>query len=60
MAFVLVSHESGLSFEALGEGLKSRNPELFPSCFFVSYLAYIYAHRPLRHRNKRSSLSMLA
>ena len=34
MAFILVSHDSGLSFEALAKGLKSRNPELFPSCFF--------------------------
>lgn len=33
MAFVLVSHEFGLLFEALAEGLRSRNQELFSSCF---------------------------
>ncbi|XP_028077355.1 putative E3 ubiquitin-protein ligase LIN [Camellia sinensis] len=33
MAFVLVSHEFGLVFEALGEGLKSRYAELSSACF---------------------------
>ena len=33
MAYVLVSHEFGLLFEALAEGLKSRNQELHSSCF---------------------------
>uniref|UniRef100_A0A7N0TJ17 RING-type E3 ubiquitin transferase n=2 Tax=Kalanchoe fedtschenkoi TaxID=63787 RepID=A0A7N0TJ17_KALFE len=33
MAFVLVSHEFGLLFEALAEGLKSRYTELRSSCF---------------------------
>lgn len=33
MAFVLVSHEFGLVFEALAEGLKSRYAELSSACF---------------------------
>ncbi|XP_043808070.1 putative E3 ubiquitin-protein ligase LIN-1 isoform X3 [Manihot esculenta] len=33
MAFALVSHEFGLIFEALAEGLKSRYAELFSACF---------------------------
>uniref|UniRef100_A0A2N9H1T4 RING-type E3 ubiquitin transferase n=1 Tax=Fagus sylvatica TaxID=28930 RepID=A0A2N9H1T4_FAGSY len=33
MAFVLVSHEFGLLFEALAEGLKSRYAELRSACF---------------------------
>ncbi|XP_059634944.1 putative E3 ubiquitin-protein ligase LIN [Cornus florida] len=33
MAFVLVSHEFGLLFEALSEGLKSRYAELCSACF---------------------------
>ncbi|KAF8400830.1 hypothetical protein HHK36_014132 [Tetracentron sinense] len=33
MAFVLVSHEFGLLFEALAEGLKSRYAELASACF---------------------------
>ncbi|KAK2970964.1 hypothetical protein RJ640_027445 [Escallonia rubra] len=33
MAFVLVSHEFGLLFEALAEGLKSRYAELCSACF---------------------------
>lgn len=33
MAFVLVSHEFGLVFEALAEGLKSRYVELSSACF---------------------------
>lgn len=33
MAFVLASHEFGLIFEALAEGLKSRIAELCSACF---------------------------
>lgn len=33
MAFVLASHEFGLLFEALAEGLKSRYAALFSACF---------------------------
>lgn len=33
MAFVIVSHEFGILFEALAEGLKSGNPALYSSCF---------------------------
>lgn len=36
MAFVLVSHEFGLLFEALAEGLKSRNAELFSASFVAA------------------------
>ncbi|XP_073000481.1 putative E3 ubiquitin-protein ligase LIN [Typha latifolia] len=32
MAYALVSHEFGLLFEALAEGLKSRNAEFFSAC----------------------------
>ncbi|XP_048228410.1 putative E3 ubiquitin-protein ligase LIN-1 [Ricinus communis] len=33
MAFALISHEFGLIFEALAEGLKSRNADLRSACF---------------------------
>ncbi|KAK6944946.1 U-box domain [Dillenia turbinata] len=33
VAFALVSHEFGLVFEALGEGLKSKHAELSSACF---------------------------
>lgn len=36
MAFVLASHEFGLLFEALAEGLKSRNTELSTECFVAA------------------------
>lgn len=36
MAFVLVNHEFGLVFEALAEGLRSRNAELCSVCFVVA------------------------
>ncbi|WRX31583.1 WD40 repeat - like 10 [Theobroma cacao] len=36
MAFVLVSHEFGLLFEALAEGLKSRSAELCSACFVAA------------------------
>ncbi|KAM0944405.1 putative transcription factor WD40-like family [Dioscorea sansibarensis] len=32
VAFALVSHEFGLLFEALAEGMKSKQPELFSTC----------------------------
>lgn len=42
MAFVLVSHEFGLLFEALAEGLKSRNQALFSACFLsATWLIYM-------------------
>ncbi|KAK8579820.1 hypothetical protein V6N12_070126 [Hibiscus sabdariffa] len=36
MAFVLVSHEFGLVFEALAEGLKSKSAELRSPCFVAA------------------------
>lgn len=36
MAFVLASHEFGLLFEAIAEGLKSRNTELSSACFVAA------------------------
>ncbi|CAN6540986.1 unnamed protein product [Malus baccata var. baccata] len=36
MAFVLASHEFGLLFEALAEGLKSRYAELCSACFVIA------------------------
>lgn len=33
MAFALVSHEFGLLFEALAEGLQSRYADIFSACF---------------------------
>ncbi|GMI92736.1 hypothetical protein HRI_002942900 [Hibiscus trionum] len=36
MAFVLVSHEFGLVFEALAEGLKSKSAELWSACFVAA------------------------
>ncbi|KAL5768811.1 hypothetical protein ACOSP7_015355 [Xanthoceras sorbifolium] len=42
MAFVLVSHEFGLLFEALAEGLESRYAGLFSACFeSVTWLIYM-------------------
>ncbi|XP_022755020.1 putative E3 ubiquitin-protein ligase LIN-1 isoform X2 [Durio zibethinus] len=42
MAFVLVSHEFGLLFEALAEGLKSRSAELYSACFVAAtWLVYM-------------------
>ena len=42
MAFVLVSHEFGLLFEALAEGLKSRSAELYSACFLAAtWLVYM-------------------
>jgi WD40 repeat protein len=35
-AFVLVSHEFGLLFEALGEGIKSRYSDLCSACFLAA------------------------
>ena len=32
MAYALVSHEFGLLFEALADGMKSKNSELFSAC----------------------------
>lgn len=42
MASVLVSHEFGLLFEALAEGLKSKHTELSSSCFVsATWLVYM-------------------
>ncbi|KAK8513815.1 hypothetical protein V6N13_002531 [Hibiscus sabdariffa] len=42
MAFVLVSHEFGLIFEALAEGLKSKSAELWSACFVAAtWLVYM-------------------
>nr|DAD35576.1 TPA_asm: hypothetical protein HUJ06_006216 [Nelumbo nucifera] len=42
IAFVLVSHEFGLLFEALAEGLKSKHSELATACFVSStWLTYM-------------------
>ncbi|XVF34865.1 hypothetical protein REPUB_Repub18cG0095400 [Reevesia pubescens] len=47
MAFVLVSHEFGLLFEALAEGLKSRNAELWSGCFVAAtWLVYMLSVIP--------------
>ncbi|XP_017611574.2 putative E3 ubiquitin-protein ligase LIN [Gossypium arboreum] len=41
-AFVLVSHEFGLVFEALAEGLKSKSAELCSTCFVAAtWLVYM-------------------
>ncbi|XWS17290.1 hypothetical protein CRYUN_Cryun33cG0054600 [Craigia yunnanensis] len=47
MAFVLVSHEFGLLFEALAEGLKSRSAELYSACFLAAtWLVYMLSVIP--------------
>lgn len=47
MSFALVSHEFGLVFEALEEGLKSRNAELYSACFeSATWLIYMLKFLP--------------
>ena len=47
MAFVLVSHDFGLLFEALAEGLRSRYAELFSACFeSATWLIYMLSLLP--------------
>ncbi|XVF88573.1 hypothetical protein PTKIN_Ptkin19aG0061500 [Pterospermum kingtungense] len=47
MAFVLASHEFGLIFEALAEGLKSRSAELYSACFLAAtWLVYMLSVIP--------------
>lgn len=47
MAFVLVSHEFGLLFEALAEGLKSKNAQLYSACFgSATWLIYMLKFIP--------------
>lgn len=47
MAFVLASHEFGLLFEALAEGLKSRYAELQSVCFMsATWLIYMLSVLP--------------
>ncbi|KAK4481228.1 hypothetical protein RD792_012111 [Penstemon davidsonii] len=47
VAFVLVSHEFGLLFEALAEGLKSKYEELHSICFMAStWLVYMLSILP--------------
>ncbi|KAI9192181.1 hypothetical protein LWI28_019302 [Acer negundo] len=47
MAFVLVSHDFGLLFEALAEGLASRYAELFSACFeSATWLIYMLSLLP--------------
>lgn len=47
VAYALVSHEFGLLFEALAEGLKSRNADLCSACFVsATWLAYMLGILP--------------
>lgn len=47
MAFALVSHEFGLLFEALSDGLKSRNLELSSACLVLAtWLSYMLSLLP--------------
>lgn len=47
MAFVLASHEFGLIFEALAEGLKSRSAGLYSACFLAAtWLVYMLSVIP--------------
>ncbi|MCL7039067.1 hypothetical protein MKW94_023270 [Papaver nudicaule] len=47
MAFVLVSHEFGLLFEALAEGLQSKHAEVASACFVSStWLTYMLSILP--------------
>ncbi|OMO58191.1 hypothetical protein COLO4_34815 [Corchorus olitorius] len=47
MAFVLASHEFGLLFEALAEGIKSRSAELSSVCFVAAtWLVYMLSVMP--------------
>ncbi|KAI3935032.1 hypothetical protein MKW98_009951 [Papaver atlanticum] len=47
MAFVLVSHEFGLLFEALAEGLESKYAEVASACFVAAtWLTYMLAILP--------------
>ncbi|MCL7050533.1 hypothetical protein MKW94_012700 [Papaver nudicaule] len=47
MAFVLVSHEFGLLFEALAEGLESKHAEVASACFVsATWLTYMLSTLP--------------
>lgn len=47
IASVLVSHEFGTLFEALADGMKSRNPELRSACFILAtWLIYMLTILP--------------
>ncbi|KAK7319978.1 hypothetical protein RJT34_04707 [Clitoria ternatea] len=47
IASVLVSHEFGVIFEAIADGMKSRNPELRSACFISSiWLIYMLTILP--------------
>lgn len=47
MAYVLVNHEDGLIFEALAEGLKSRQAEICLGCFLsATWLLNMLTHLP--------------
>ncbi|RDX92509.1 putative E3 ubiquitin-protein ligase LIN-1, partial [Mucuna pruriens] len=47
IASILVSHEFGTLFEALADGMKSRNPELRSTCFIsATWLIYMLAILP--------------
>ncbi|XP_020585745.1 putative E3 ubiquitin-protein ligase LIN-1 isoform X2 [Phalaenopsis equestris] len=47
MAYALVSHEFGLLFEALAEGLKSEHRDLFSACLIsASWLTYMLSILP--------------
>lgn len=47
MAFSLVSHEFGLLFEALADGLKSKSADLFSACFLsATWLLYMLTILP--------------
>lgn len=47
IASVLVSHEFGILFEALADGMKSRNPELHSACFIsATWLVYMLTILP--------------
>jgi len=47
IAYILVSHEFGIIFEALADGMKSRNPELRSACFIsATWLTYMLTILP--------------
>ncbi|KAL9330155.1 hypothetical protein ACSQ67_005158 [Phaseolus vulgaris] len=47
IAYILVSHEFGTIFEALADGMKSRNPELRSACFLsATWLTYMLTILP--------------
>nr|GLL20597.1 putative E3 ubiquitin-protein ligase LIN [Ipomoea trifida] len=60
MAFALISHECGVLFEALAEGLNTKCGDLFSACFVsATWLVYMLSILPDTGVRKAARLSLL-